>query len=132
MKKFIIQTGFVFLMIFICISTTSFSQGKGNSKKGNSSVKEKGGPPPWAPAHGYRAKTRYVYFQDHGVYYDHDRGVYISLSGGNWQISAKLPSLLSGIDLTAAVKVDLDFSGDDPHKHHNDHKKKYPKRKGKG
>ena len=22
------------------------------------------GPPPWAPAHGYRAKTRHIYFPD--------------------------------------------------------------------
>lgn len=26
------------------------------------------GPPPWAPAHGYRAKTRHIYFPDHNVY----------------------------------------------------------------
>lgn len=104
---------------------SALAQGKSNKK--SKMAKKETGPPPWAPAHGYRAKTRYVYFKDYNVYYDHERGVYISLSGRNWQVTARLPSLLSGIDLKAAVKVDLDFSGDDPQKNNIDHKAKFAK-----
>lgn len=118
------------LLLFVTlISSGAFAQGKGKSKEKAKSEKKGGGPPPWAPAHGYRAKTRYVYFKDYPVYYDNDRGVYISLSGGNWSVSAKLPSLLAGVDLVAAAKIDLDFSGDNPQAEHDAHKKKYPKKK---
>lgn len=101
------------------------SNGKGNQK--DKSQKEVG-PPPWAPAHGYRAKTRYTYFTQQNFYYDNQRGLYIYLSGKNWQISASLPDVFKGVNLTAAVKVDLDFSGDAPQKYNADHKAKYKKK----
>lgn len=115
------------LMLLLAAPSDTMAQGKGKGNK-NNAVKAQPGPPPWAPAHGYRAKTRYVYFSDYNVYYDHERGVYISLGGNNWQITAKLPSILSGVDLTAAVKVDLDFSGDDPQRNNREHKQKFGKR----
>ena len=114
------------LLLFAAAPNEACAQGKG---KGKSKVaKKEAGPPPWAPAHGYRAKTRYVYFSQYNVYYDHDRGVYISLGGNNWQVTAKLPSILSGVDLNAAVKVDLDFSGDEPFRYNSDHRKKWGKK----
>ncbi len=116
----------VALLFFLAAPNDALAQGKGKGKQNVS--QQKAGPPPWAPAHGYRAKTRYVYFKDYNVYYDHDRGVYISLGGNNWQITAKLPSILSGVDLKAAVKVDLDFSGDDPQRNNQDHKRKFGKK----
>lgn len=103
------------------------AQGKGKGK--GEVAKKENGPPPWAPAHGYRAKTRYVYFSEYDVYYDHDRGVYISIGGNNWQVTAKLPSILAGVDLKAAVKIDLDFSGDDPQRNNKDHRLKFKKGK---
>jgi hypothetical protein len=126
MKKTIgiVMVSFSLLFLFDC--TPAFSQGKGKGNNGKSEVKKGGGPPPWAPAHGYRAKTRYVYFKDHDVYYDHTRGVYISISGGKWVVSAKIPTKLSGIDLAVAAKIDLDFDGDEPQREHTNHKKKYP------
>lgn len=33
-----------------------------------------GGPPPWAPAHGYRAKHSYHYYPSAEVYFDTGRG----------------------------------------------------------
>jgi hypothetical protein len=119
------------LLVILALASTSglLAQGKGKEKKAQKTEKKGGGPPPWAPAHGYRAKTRYVYFKDYPVYYDNDRGVYISLSGGNWSVSAKLPSILSGVDLVGAAKIDLDFSGDSPQAQHDSHKQKYPKKK---
>ncbi|MEX2336073.1 MAG: hypothetical protein WD555_02240 [Fulvivirga sp.] len=126
MNKFLLHTCLIFIFVIATGNTDIMAQSKGKAKN---KVKENAGPPSWAPAHGYRAKTRYVYFPDHGVYYDHDRSVYISISGKNWEVSAKLPSLLSGIDLKTAVKVDLDFSDDDPQKYYANHKRKYPKHK---
>lgn len=126
MKSFIIIT--LLLGAFALTPNEALAQGKGKDK-GQKVEKKGGGPPPWAPAHGYRAKTRYVYFKDHGVYYDHERGVYISISSGKWTVSAKLPSTLSGVDLKLAAKIDLDFDGDDPQRDFEAHKKKYPKKK---
>ncbi len=114
------------ILLFTAAPGDVNAQGKGNNKA--KVAKKETGPPPWAPAHGYRAKTRYVYFNEYNVYYDHDRGVYISLSGNNWQVTAKLPSILSSVDLNAAVKIDLDFSGDDPQKYNKDHRSKFGKR----
>jgi hypothetical protein len=125
----IIRIAGLILLFVTLVSSGAFAQGKSKSKEKAKTEKKGGGPPPWAPAHGYRAKTRYVYFKDYPVYYDNDRGVYISLSGSNWSVSAKLPSILSGIDLVAATKIDLDFSGDSPQVEFDSHKKKYPKKK---
>ncbi|UII25898.1 hypothetical protein LVD15_21755 [Fulvivirga maritima] len=133
----------VLLVLFFMSSGDVLGQGRGKGKNKNNNkdkeyVKEykseyKGkrkqqGPPPWAPAHGYRAKTRYVYFKDYDVYYDHERGVYITLSGKGWQVEAKLPDVLEKVDLPAAVKVDIDFDGLDPQKLHDEHLKLYPKK----
>ena len=48
------------------------------------------GPPPWAPANGYRAKVRHVYFPTQNMYYDLQDRVYIYANGGNWSISASI------------------------------------------
>lgn len=116
------------LLLVLLIGSARSSQAQGKSKDTHNSKgsKKEAGPPPWAPAHGYRAKTRYVYFKDYNVYYDNSRGVYISVSGGKWIVSAKIPSSISGIDLVAAVKIDLDVDGDEPQRYNADHKKKYP------
>ncbi|MEJ2004007.1 MAG: hypothetical protein P8X57_03365 [Cyclobacteriaceae bacterium] len=116
------------LMAFLVLfgaEDKAVAQGKGKGKKHKTSVK--GGPPPWAPAHGYRAKTRYVFFRDYAVYYDHQEGVYISLAGKDWQISASLPVNLKGVDLNAAVKIDLEADGDTPQRLYYEHKKKFAK-----
>jgi hypothetical protein len=121
------------LLLILLLAFTLFSivdsKAQGKSKTKHKSEKKAGGPPPWAPAHGYRAKTRYVYFKDYPVYYDNDRGVYISMSGKNWSISAKLPDILKGVDLLAAPKIDLDFSGDEPQQSYDKHREEYPGKK---
>ncbi len=112
--------GLVSLLILILVfSLDTFGQGKKTTK----------GPPSWAPAHGYRSNTRHIYFPDQNVYYDVQKSLYISFSGDNWQVSANLPSIFSGVDLSIAVKVELDLSTDSPQKYNSDHKVKY---KGKG
>ena len=81
------------------------------------------GPPPWAPAHGHRAKHRYLYFPECPAYYDTDRSVYFYIEGANWVFSVSLPDRLS-------MKVDehvvLEMDTDKPYTYYNDHKTKYP------
>jgi hypothetical protein len=52
-------------------------------------------PPPWAPAHGHRAKQereyRYVYYPAQQVYYAPDQQVWFWMNGGNWQVGVNLP-----------------------------------------
>lgn len=99
----------------------AFGQGKGT----------KNGPPSWAPAHGYRAKTRHIYFPDQNFYFDLQTNEYIYLKGDTWQVSVKLPSLYAAIDLDGAVKVELELNTDSPQKFNHDHIARY-KVKGKG
>lgn len=89
------------------------------------------GPPPWAPAHGYRAKHRYRYYPDSQVYYDEGRGVYIYYRRGDWRVSASLPS---GIHVTAGDFVTLEMDTDRPYEHHGEVRRHYPpgQIKGKG
>ncbi len=45
-------------------------------------------PPPWAPAHGHRAKEyRYVYYPHHEVYY----APATRQDGGRWRVGTSLP-----------------------------------------
>lgn len=58
-------------------------------------------PPPWAPAHGYRAKHyrdnyyphqyRYIYYPRYNVYYAPQTQLWFWLGGGRWRVGASLP-----------------------------------------
>lgn len=85
------------------------------------------GPPSWAPAHGYRAKTRHIYFPNHNFYFDLQRNVYIYMSGRTWRVSTSLPSILVGIDLRRSPKVELELTTDRPQAYNARHKKSYRK-----
>lgn len=93
----------------------------------------KGGPPPWAPAHGYRAKHSYRYYPDQRVYHDTGRGLYFYYQNGNWEVSARLPS---GIHLSMGEYVSLEMDSDKPYAYHTAVEAKYPpgksKKKAKG
>ncbi len=125
-RKIINLSVAVMCLLLFAFTGTSYAQGKSNKGSKQKHVKEVG-PPSWAPAHGYRAKTRYVYFTEHNFYYDNSNGVYIYLSGKNWEVSASIPIAFKSIDLSGAVKIDLDYEADDPQKYNLDHKKKYKK-----
>ena len=101
----------VILILAFTIPFDSFGQGKGTPK----------GPPSWAPAHGYRAKTRHIYFPDQNFYFDIQANKYIYLKGDAWQVSVALPSLYAGIDLKVASKVELELNTDSPQKFNLDH-----------
>ena len=95
----------------------------------------KQGPPPWAPAHGYRAKHRYRYYPHHRVYYEKERGVYFYYRDGRWRVSVSLPSSIR-IDVDDYVTLEMD--SDKPYKYDHEVIKRYPpgqmkkKKKGKG
>ncbi len=98
---------------------------------------QKKGPPPWAPAHGYRAKHHYRYYPAAQVYYNTNRSSYIYYNNGRWEISVSLPDRIK-INIHDFVTLEMDT--DKPHKYHTEVAKKYPpgkakkkkKNKGKG
>ncbi|GAA4280667.1 hypothetical protein [Gaetbulibacter aestuarii] len=90
---------------------------------------QKKGPPSWAPAHGYRAKVRQIYFPDYKMYYDLQKGVYIYLNKNSWQISVNLPRILGRINLSSTPKVELELNTDSPQRYNAEHLVKY---RGKG
>ena len=93
------------------------------SGSGHKHKHKKGGPPPHAPAHGYRAKHQYRYYPSCSVYYDSGRRIYFYLKGDNWEVGASLPSRLR-VGLGDSVSIELDT--DKPYIYHADHVKKYP------
>jgi hypothetical protein len=81
------------------------------------------GPPPWAPAHGYRAKHRYRYYPSQRVYHDRDRGLYFYYRNGQWEISVSLPS---DIHINVNDYVTLEMNTDRPYEYNDEVVKRYP------
>lgn len=114
------------LFVISSLDTEVYAQGRGKGHdKQHKEGKKGGGPPPWAPANGYREKTRHVYFSQYKTYYDIQRGVYIYLNGGTWQVSASIPNFLQSVNLATATQIQLDLSTDTPQTFFEEHKKKY-------
>jgi hypothetical protein len=90
-------------------------------------AQNKGGPPPWAPAHGYRAKHKYRYYPGAQVYFDVGRNLYFYSSGGQWRVGASLPAMSVGL----GEYVVLEMGTDKPYEHHGDVMRKYPPGHGK-
>ncbi len=84
---------------------------------------KKGGPPPHAPAHGYRSKHQYRYYPDCSVYYDTSRKIYFYLKDGNWEVGASLPG---NLQVSLGDSVSLEMDSGKPYINHNEHAKKYP------
>ena len=80
-------------------------------------------PPPWAPAHGYRAKHQYRYYPAVHVYFDVGRRMYFYHEGGQWRMSASLPRSIR-IDIEDYVTIEMDTSN--PYEYHADVVKRYP------
>lgn len=88
----------------------------------NSNPKDQG-PPPWAPAHGYRAKYQYHYYPNSQVYYDSERGLYFYYSNEKWEFSVSLPSF---INLDKDISIVLEMNADKPYIYHSEVVKRYP------
>jgi len=78
------------------------------------------GPPPHAPAHGYRKKFGYDYYPAANVYYDRGRKVYFYLAGNNWEMGVSLPSTLR---LNVNEAIYLELGTDRPYRHNTEHVK---------
>ena len=131
----------IFILVFslTAITETPSAQGKGNGKgNGNGKAKKnevvvagpekKHGPPPWAPANGYR--KRHLYFPDYKCYYDNTKGVYIYMNNNVWTTSVEIPLSLKNVDLKVAVKIELDLDDlDSPQIQFDTHLKLYPAKK---
>ena len=76
--------------------------------------------PVWAPAHGYRAQTRHVYFPKYNMYYDIQRGVYISVNNGRWSASLDLPIRFGNINFRSARYVELNVNSRAPQYYNDD------------
>lgn len=105
----------IFITFIIFLTANAFAQPH----------KEKHGPPSWAPAHGFRAQTRYIYFPEHNIYYDLKLGVYIYYKSNKWITSVDISKDLGIIDLNVATKIELDYTGDHPEHYNKEHKEKY-------
>ncbi|MEF8942904.1 MAG: hypothetical protein V5B78_08960 [Desulfohalobiaceae bacterium] len=87
------------------------------------------GPPPWAPAHGHRAKHRYRYYPSAEIYFDVSRKVYFYDKNGQWQVSAELPgSIRARLGDTVTLEMDTEH----PYQYHNTVRDRYPPGQGKG
>ena len=87
------------------------------------------GPPPWAPAHGYREKMarEYLYYPTVGVYFDIGRRVYFYRSEGVWRVAPVLPPTIV-IEVERGVRMELDT--EEPYVYYHEHERKYGKHKG--
>ena len=84
--------------------------------------KKAGGPPPWAPAHGYRAKYRYRYYPRQQVYYNTDEKRYFWIDAGVWKTGIRLPT---GIKIGGSG-VTLEMDTPNPYEQHRSVRQNYP------
>src|SRR3990172_5538131 len=89
---------------------------------------EKGGPPPWAPAHGQRAKYKYRYYPNSSVYYDSERRVYFYYDRDEWHTRSLIPDWIA---LDKNDYVTIEMYTDRPYEYHSDVYRKYPTGHGK-
>lgn len=86
-------------------------------------------PPRWAPAHGYRAQTRQIYFPDQNFYFDIQRNVYIYFYNGKWITNTKLPTVYARVNLSLAPKVELEIATNEPYRYNKTHVTMYKSKK---
>ena len=84
-------------------------------------VAHKKGPPPHAPAHGYRAKHSYHYYSSNEVYYDAGRRIYFYIEGGHWVADALLPYHLR---VSLGDYETVEMYSDTPYEYHRKFKSK--------
>lgn len=82
-------------------------------------------PPAWAPAHGFRAHTRQVYFPKYNCYYDIERGTYIYINNGRWTVSVDLPIRFRPEYFRNTSYVELNINSRYPHYFNAEHRAKY-------
>ncbi len=78
-----------------------------------------GGPPPWAPAKGYRAKARYTYFPSLNFYFDTKISIYFFLEAGIWVQKTTLPVNYKNYNWSKYKYEEFDWSNNQPWEKHN-------------
>lgn len=115
------------LFLFACSQTRSigiaWNQEESHPMEPSPALHPGHGPPPHAPAWGYRAKYRYRYYPDAFVYFDIDRKIYFYLEGSNWKVSASLPSYYKS---RLENYVVIEKESDTPYLNFKEDKKLYP------
>jgi hypothetical protein len=101
----------------------SWGKGKDAGYEKPPVAKTKKGPPPWAPAHGHRAKHKYLYYPACPVYYDTGQRLYFYLETDSWIVSVSLPVHL---EKRLGEHVVIEMDTDKPYMYYSEHKKKYP------
>ncbi|MBW2624476.1 MAG: hypothetical protein JRD68_16325 [Deltaproteobacteria bacterium] len=130
MNRIIFKYSCILLVLTACVFFLNSCTSAGFTLPGKSTlnsrhpgkVSQKKGPPPWAPAHGYRAKHKYRYYHDAQVYFDVGRRMYFYYRGGQWHVSVTLPA---GISISMNRYITLEMDSEKPYKYHKDVKKKY-------
>ena len=120
MKHINIAKPFILLS---CVSLVFSFTACGSTRAGVSldqSAPSRKGPPPHAPAYGYRAKHTYHYYPQAQVYFDISRELYFYRIGEDWRVSATLPTALR-VRLGDHVTIELD--SDNPY-YYFEHQKK--------
>lgn len=84
-----------------------------------SEIQAQGGPPPWAPAKGYRAKARYTYFPSLNFYFDTKVGVYFFLEAGIWTKRSSLPPAYNNYNWSKYKYEEFDWDNNQPWEKHN-------------
>jgi len=64
-------------------------------------------PPPWAPAHGWRAKHHYTYYPRGEIYYAPESRLWFWLDGDNWRSGVRLPLEFQTYIRTGGVDIEL-------------------------
>lgn len=108
MKTLIKKYSFLFMVFLLGITVSSCATYTYTDKR-SPDTELSSGPPPWAPAHGYRAKFTYRYYPSSFVYFNIEKGVYFYLSNGVWINSYSLPPTISIVpDGYVILKMDVD------------------------
>jgi hypothetical protein len=82
------------------------------------------GPPPHAPAHGYRRKYySYIFYPSCSIYLDIERKLYFFLDAGAWKTAAILPP---HIHLAMEGSVNIEMDTQTPYIKIDEHRKQYP------
>lgn len=101
------------LLFFVGISALSFSGCAVRVGTGPDVVRK--GPPPHAPAHGYRRKCRYYYYPSAEVYFELGQRRYFWIEGGAWRVGVRLPDY---IVVSSADRVVVELDDDVPYREH--------------
>ncbi len=81
------------------------------------------GPPPWAPAHGFRRNRVYYYYPGTNVYYRPADRMWIYLDGRDWHVGINLPSTIR-VDFDRSVSLTMETSK--PYEFHDSIRSRYP------